>query len=54
MPLPHELVNTDQKRTLAEQVEHSVRSFFRRVQKLPARVRGYFHACQIKYACSSF
>ncbi|MFF0501949.1 transposase [Nocardia aobensis] len=47
---PDELVNADLKRTLADKtiigrdrMELAVRSFFRRVQKLPDHVRGYFH-----------
>jgi transposase len=54
---PDELVNADLKRTLADQVittrdqmETSVRSFFHRVQKLPARVRSYFQAPHTMYA----
>ncbi|WP_233163639.1 IS630 family transposase [Glycomyces salinus] len=54
---PDELVNADLKRYLADQViidrdqmERSVRSFFHRVQKLPARVLGYFQAPHTKYA----
>lgn len=54
---PDELVNADLKRTLADktilgrdQMELAVRSFFRRVQKLPDHVRGYFHAPHTVYA----
>lgn len=57
---PDELVNADLKRHLADQVitdrdqmERSVRSFFHRVQKFPARVLGYFQAPHTKYACST-
>lgn len=57
---PDELVNADLKRHLADQVitdrdqmERSARSFFHRVQKLPARVLGYFQAPQVKYASST-
>jgi transposase len=58
---PDELVNADLKRTLADQVitdrgqmERAVRVFFHRVQKLPARVLGYFQAPHTKYASSNF
>jgi transposase len=54
---PDELVNADLKRTLADktitgrdQMESAVRSFFRRVQKLPGHVRGYFQAPHTIYA----
>lgn len=53
---PDELVNADLKRTLADktitsrdQMELAVRSFFRRVQKLPGHVRGYFQAPHTVY-----
>src|SRR5262249_15937995 len=54
---PDELVNADLKRGLADktitgrdQMETAVRSFFRRVQKLPGHVRGYFQAPHTLYA----
>lgn len=54
---PDELVNADLKRTLADkpirnadQMELAVRAFFRRVQKLPDRVRGYFQGPHTIYA----
>ncbi|MFD3595923.1 IS630 family transposase [Nocardia sp. NPDC058640] len=54
---PDELVNADLKRTLADkpignvdQLELAVRAFFRRVQKLPDRVRGYFQGPHTIYA----
>jgi transposase len=54
---PDELVNADLKRTLADKtiigrdrMELAVRSFFRRVQKLPDHVRGYFHGPHTIYA----
>ncbi|WP_302873783.1 IS630 family transposase [Nocardia mangyaensis] len=54
---PDELVNPDLKRTLADkdirsrdQMEVAVRSFFRRVQKLPGHVRGYFQGRYTEYA----
>lgn len=54
---PDELLNADLKRTLADEpigspdrMELAVRSFFRRVQKLPGRVRGYFQAPHTVYA----
>jgi transposase len=57
---PDELVNADLKRTLADQVitdrvqmERVVRSFFHRVQKLPAHVLGYFRAPHTRYASST-
>ena len=54
---PDELVNADLKRTLADktivsrdQMELAVRSFFRRVQKLPDHVRSYFQTLHTIYA----
>ncbi|WP_081706498.1 transposase [Nocardia sp. CNY236] len=54
---PDELVNADLKRVLADenilnpdQMELAVRSFFRRIQKLPGHVRGYFQAPHSIYA----
>ncbi len=54
---PDELVNADLKRTLADktlvnrdQMDLAVRSFFRRVQKLPQRIRAYFQAPHTIYA----
>ncbi|MGQ4601534.1 IS630 family transposase [Nocardia sp. R6R-6] len=54
---PEELVNADLKRTLADKtilgrdhMELAVRSFFRRVQKLPDHVRGYFQGPHTIYA----
>ncbi|MET7770831.1 transposase [Nocardia sp. NPDC005366] len=54
---PDELVNADLKRALADktitthgQMELAVRSFFRRVQKLPDHVLGYFGGPHTIYA----
>ncbi|MGW4720502.1 IS630 family transposase, partial [Nocardia sp. NPDC004260] len=54
---PDELVNADLERTLADQIildrdqmHLAVLSFFRRIQKLPGHVRGYFHAPHTVYA----
>ncbi|QDP83877.1 hypothetical protein FOH10_30210 [Nocardia otitidiscaviarum] len=56
---PDELVNADLKRTLADQIittpdqmNHAVKSFFHRVQKLPDHVRAYFQAPHTKYAAT--
>ncbi|WP_203217850.1 IS630 family transposase [Nocardia terpenica] len=57
---PDELVNADLKRVLADktitgrdQMELAVRSFFRRVQKLPGQVRGYFEAPHTIYTSTN-
>jgi transposase len=56
---PDELVNADLKRTLADkvitsrdQLEGEVRSFFHRVQKLPAHIQAYFQAPHTSYAAT--
>ncbi|WP_234360307.1 transposase [Streptomyces sp. DSM 15324] len=54
---PDELVNSDLKRTLlpasrarnADQLADEVRRFFRRRQKQPHIVRGYFQGPHVRY-----